>query len=169
MLTLRGYSPKGNILSTFSWHISLWLVWIHDKNDCEVTFFTVIFKIAKQLFIKLEVEKLGSWKFSQSMGKSVYTWYGFIHHFCLRFLILAVVYFVSYTRLLTQSTKDVVLFSNYRGNHLFHCWVVLKKKKLKLNLDKHHLIASGNENAETDLDNFLNSNSKREKLHYLWW
>ena len=118
--------------------------------NCEVTFFTVIFKIAKQIFIKLEVEKHESWKFSQSIGNCC----------CL----LCKLYKTTYT--VNQRCGFVIKLPGQPSFPLLSCF---EENRLKLNLDKHHLIPSGNENAETELDNFSNSNSKRAKLHYLWW
>ena len=95
------------------------------------------------------------------------TWPTFIQHFCLWcFFILDNTYFASYvdgkTPYTINQNTDSVTKSLEELSIPLLSWI--KENKLKLNLDKFHLIVSVNENACIKLDDFTITNSEKEKL-----
>ena len=85
---------------------------------------------------------------------------------CDLFLILDNTYFASYaydnTPYTVNKNTDSVTKSLEELTIQLLSW--FKENKLKLNLDKYHLIVSGTENAKIKLDDFTITNSKKEKL-----
>ena len=85
---------------------------------------------------------------------------------CDLFLILDNTYFASYaddnTPYTVNKNTDSVTKSLEELSIQLLSW--FKENKLKLNLDKYHLIVSGTENAKIKLDDFTITNSKKEKL-----
>ena len=85
---------------------------------------------------------------------------------CDLFLILDNTYFASYADgnnpySINQNKYSVTKSLEELSIRLLS-W--FKENKLKLNLDKCHLIVSGSENAKIKLDDFTITNSKKEKL-----
>ena len=88
---------------------------------------------------------------------------------CDLFLILDNTYFASYaddnTPYTINQNTDSVTKSLEELSIPLLIW--FKEKKLKLNLDKCHLIVSGTENAKINLDDFTITNAKKKRLlHY---
>ena len=85
---------------------------------------------------------------------------------CNLFLILDNTYFASYaddnTSYTINQNTDTVTKSLEELSIPLLSW--FKENKLKLNLDKCHLIVSGTKNAKIKLDDFTFTNSKKEKL-----
>ena len=86
--------------------------------------------------------------------------------FVICFLILGNIYFTSYaydnTPYTINQNSDSVTKSLEDLSIPLLSWS--KENKLKLNLDKCHLIVSGTENTKIKLDDFTITNSKKEKL-----
>ena len=82
------------------------------------------------------------------------------------FLILDNTYFTNYADdntlyTINQNTDSVIKSLEELSITLLSSF---KENKLKLNLDKCHLIVGGTQNAKIKLDDFTITNSKKEKL-----